>query len=105
MTGTRHTGAPHSRQDTLIGMRNCLEFLAHEAKGQDLSLTHWLLRMAIASLDEEMTSSAARPLDVVADDGAAQTERPTIRRARAESGETAQQPAGMDLEPSHSAVD
>ncbi len=64
MTVTRHTGAPHTRQDTLIGMRNCLEFLCQEAKTQELNLTQWLLRMAIASLDEELPGAKARP-DVV----------------------------------------
>ncbi len=68
MTATRHTGAPHGRQDTLIGMRNCLEFLSQEAKSHRLTLTQWLLRMAIASLDEEMTAEAApsERLDLVA---------------------------------------
>ncbi|MGF1454855.1 MAG: hypothetical protein ACFB6R_05685 [Alphaproteobacteria bacterium] len=101
MTGTRHTGAPHSRQDTLIGMRNCLEYLAHEAKGQDLGLTHWLLRMAIASLDEEMTANGARSLDVVDPVEAAR-----VRPAQPETSRAAQKSgSSTTLEHSQSAVD
>ncbi len=43
-----------SRQEAIIGMRNCLEFLLEEARALNLTLPVWLLRMVIAALDEEL---------------------------------------------------
>ncbi len=58
-------GGPESgarnRRESMIGIRNCLEFLLEESKTQDLSLTVWLLRMGIASIDEELNTLSAQP--------------------------------------------
>lgn len=50
-----------NRRDSLIGIRNCLEFLLQETNELGLRLPSWLLRMAIASMDEELRGMDARP--------------------------------------------